>query len=389
MEFRRDRVTWMAYAMLAWFAYLQAAPGLVVPHLRDELDIGYGVGGLHVAAFATGSLVAGLSAGALERAYGRRALLWGSAAMLALGTLGLTLGRVPAATVGALLVAGWGGAGVLITVQALLADHHGERRAIAFTEANVAAAVAYVVLVGGLSLAAAAGLGWRAALLASFTLPFALWWRNRATAIEAPPPVAEVESGRLPAAFRVAVAMLFCTVAAEWCITAWGASFAEDAANASADTAVALMFGYFGGVVVGRTVGSRLTRRFDERRLLAGALAVSVAGFALLWPAGSGVAVFVGLAVIGLGLGNLFPLGLAVCVGLAPERAQLASGRAVMAGSLAVLLAPLTIGALADATSLTAAMGVVPVMLALAAAGLTIVARSTPARGREPVGATP
>ena len=66
--------------------------------------------------------------------------------------------------------------------------------------------------------------------------------------------------------------------------------------------------------------------------------------------------VFAGLAVIGLGLGNLFPLGLAVCVGLAPDRAQLASGRAVMAGALAVLLAPLTIGALADATSLTAAL---------------------------------
>ncbi len=76
MEFRRDRVTWMAYAMLAWFAYLQAAPGLVVPHLRDELDIGYGVGGLHVAAFATGSILAGLTAGALERRFGRRALLW-------------------------------------------------------------------------------------------------------------------------------------------------------------------------------------------------------------------------------------------------------------------------------------------------------------------------
>ena len=40
-----------------------------------------------------------------------------------------------------------------------------------------------------------------------------------------------------------------------------------------------------------------------------------------------------------------------------------------MAGALAVLLAPLTIGALADATSLTAALAVVPVMLALAAAG--------------------
>jgi hypothetical protein len=43
--------------------------------------------------------------------------------------------------------------------------------------------------------------------------------------------------------------------------------------------------------------------------------------------------------------------------------------------SLAVLLAPLTVGALADATSLTAAFGVVPVVLALAAAALALVRR--------------
>jgi hypothetical protein len=41
--------------MLAWFAYLQAAPGLVVVHLRDELGLSYAVGGLHVAAFAAGA----------------------------------------------------------------------------------------------------------------------------------------------------------------------------------------------------------------------------------------------------------------------------------------------------------------------------------------------
>jgi pantothenate synthetase len=44
--------------------------------------------------------------------------------------------------------------------------------------------------------------------------------------------------------------------------------------------------------------------------------------------------------------------------------------------SFAVLLAPLTVGALADATSLTAALGIVPVMLVLAAAGLTLVRRA-------------
>ena len=69
-------------------------------------------------------------------------------------------------------------------------------------------------------------------------------------------------------------------------------------------------------------------------------------------------------------------MGISVTVALAPERAALASGRAVGVTSFAVLLAPLTVGALADATSLTAALGVVPVALALAAAGLTLVRRA-------------
>ena len=53
-RFRRDRLTWIAYVLLAWFAYLQAAPGLVIGHLRDELHLSYSTGGLYVAAFAAG-----------------------------------------------------------------------------------------------------------------------------------------------------------------------------------------------------------------------------------------------------------------------------------------------------------------------------------------------
>ena len=69
-------------------------------------------------------------------------------------------------------------------------------------------------------------------------------------------------------------------------------------------------------------------------------------------------------------------------VGLAPDRAALASGRAVMVTSFAVLLAPVAVGTLADATSLRAALGVVPGLLLLAAVGLAVVsaarARVTP-----------
>jgi len=373
--FRRDRLTWIAYVLLAWFAYLQAAPGLVIVHLRDELDLSYSAGGLHVAAFAAGSLVAGVVSARLERALGRRALFWSAAALMAAGAIGLTAGRTAEVTVGSVLVMGVGGGLLLATIQAALADHHGERRAVALAEANVAASIAYVVLIGALSLTAALHAGWRVALLASLAVPALAWWRNRRLAIEAPPP-SRLAQGRLPGVFWIAAAMLFCTTAAEWCINAWGATFVEDAAGVSTDTAVALLAGYFGGVVAGRTLGSRLARRHDPARLLALALAVAAAGFAILWPSTGAAQALVGLSLLGIGLGNLFPMGLSVTVALAPERAVLASGRAVAMTSFAVLLAPLTVGTLADATSLTAALGVVPVMLVLAAAGLTLVRRA-------------
>jgi MFS family permease len=373
-QFRRDRLTWLLYVMLAWFAYLQAAPGLVIAHLRGELDLSYSTGGLHVAAFAAGSMAAGVVSARVERALGRRTLFWASAALMAAGTVGLTAGRVAAVTVAAVLVMGAGGGSLLVAIQAALADHHGVRRAVALTEANVAASVSYVVLIGVLSLVAALGVGWRAALLVSLLVPAALWWRNRRLAIDAPPP-SEVVAGGLPRVFWVAAVMLFCMAAAEWCITAWGATFVEVAAGVSIDTAVASMGGYFAGVVAGRVLGSRLTRRHDPARLLALALAVTAAGFAVLWPAAGPTQALLGLALLGIGLGNLFPIGLAVTVALAPGQAGLASGRAVLMTSFAVLLAPLTVGTLADATSLTAALGVVPVVLALAAAALALVRR--------------
>lgn len=377
--FRRDRLTWVAYLMLAWFAYLQAAPGLVIVHLRDELGLSYSAGGLHVAAFAAGSLVAGLVCAGVERAVGRRTLFWASAAVMAAGTVGLVVARVAPLTIGSVLVMGLGGGALLVTIQAALADHHAEGRAVALTEANVAAAVAYVVLIGTLSLTAALHLGWRIALLASLVVPLLMWWGNRGLAIAAPPP-SSVENERLPGVFWIAAAMLFCMVAVEWCITAWGATFVADAAGVPTDTAVALMAGYFGGVVVGRALGSGLTRRYAPERLLALALALTAAGFAVLWPSTGPVQALAGLLLLGLGLGNLFPLGLAVAVALAPGRAAAASARAVLMTSFAVLIAPLTVGTLADATSLTAALGAVPVALVLAATGLVLVRRVPRAR---------
>jgi predicted MFS family arabinose efflux permease len=379
-EFQRDRMTWVAYAMLAWFAYLQASPGLVVPHLRDELHMSYSAGGLHVAGFAAGSLTAGLISARAERAAGRRALFWLSALAMASGAILLTAGRTEVLTIAATTVMGLGGGLLLVTIQALLSDRHGRNRTIALTEANVAASAAYVILIGALALAAATHAGWRAALLAVLALPPLAFALSRGERLQAPPPPPR-DHGTLPAAFWIAAAMLFCTTAAEWCVTGWGASFVKDEAHVSTDSAVTLMGGYFAGVLLGRLTGSVLARRHAAHKLLAGALGLTAIGFAILWPAASPATALAGLLVLGIGLGNLFPLGLSVTVGLAPDHAQLASGRAVLVTSAAVLLAPLTVGALADATSISAALSVVPAALALAAVGLTAVTRTalTPA----------
>ena len=371
----RDRLTWVAYVMLAWFAYLQAAPGLVVPHLRDELDLSYTAGGLHVAAFAVGSIGAGLLLPRLESRVGRRLVLWWSSAVLALGTLALTAGDRVEATVGALLVMGFGGGLLLATIQATLADHHGARRTVALAEANVAAGVSYLVLIGAFAATAALGLGWRAALLISLLVPAAVWFGNRRMPVDARSP-RRVEGSSLPGVFWVAAGVLMCGAAAEWCVTAWGATFVEEAAHVSTDTAVSLMAGYFGGFLVGRILGSRLAHRYEPTQLLGGAIGVAFVGFAVLWPSTTVVQALLGLTLVGIGIGNLFPMALSMTVALAFDRAALASGRAVSMTSLAVLLAPLTVGSLADATSLKAALMVVPVMLGLATVGLVLVGRT-------------
>ncbi len=371
-EFRRDGLTWIAYLMLAWFAYLQAAPGLVLPHLRNELHLGYGAGGLHVAGFAAGSMLAGVTSSRLERALGRRRLFWAAAVVLGVGAIGLTAARVVALTVGSVFVMGVGGGLLLVTIQAMLVDRHGPRSPIALAEVNVAASSAYLVLIGALSLTAALHGNWRVALLASLVLPVLAWSRNHRLPIETPP-ASDVARGRLPGVFWIAAGMLVCTTAAEWCITAWGASFVQGAVDVSADAAVTVMVGYFGGVLGGRIVGSRLTRRYDPARLLWVALGLSVVGFAVLWPAATSVQALLGLALLGVGLGNLFPMAISVTVALAPGQSALANGRAVAATSVAVLLAPLLVGTLADATSIKAALTVLPVMIVLAAAGLAVV----------------
>jgi fucose permease len=301
---------------------------------------------------------------------------------MALGALALVFARGAIFTVLGAGILGALGALLVIMIQSTLSARHGPLRATAITESNVVAAVGALAapsLVGGFQ---AVGLGWRMALILGALLWLVAFWQFRRTAIperrvQAVPISARQDkptSGRLPATFWVLWSVIFAAVAMEWCMGFWGAEFIESTTHLSRAAASSAMSVFFGAIVVGRFVGSQLTRRYDSITLLLAALLLVGVGFPIFWLAPSIPLTLGGLFVAGLGLANLFPLTASVAIGVASELADTASARLAMGAGLAILIAPQILGTLADSVGIQAAYGVVMVLWA-AALVTTLIAR--------------
>lgn len=367
--FHRDRFTWLAYAMLGYFAYLQAAPGVAMPLLRSDLDLSYTLGGLHISALAGGMVVAGLSSDRAVARWGRPAVFWGGGAGMAAGSLLLVVGQHPAITVLGTALMGLLGTLLLATVQSGLADHHGARRAIALTESNVVASASTILpplLIGGFTRV---GLGWRAAFVTAILVWLLLRITERRTPVPASRarPIGGVDAGgRLPRRFWLNWAALVLAVAAEWSVISWGAEFLVSAADLRKADASATMTLFFVAMMLGRGLGSRLVHRADVVRLWFVAMAVAVGGFLVFWLAPAPALIIGGLFVAGLGMANIFPFLLTIGVGSAPEQADRASARITLGAGLAILLAPQALGTLADAAGIRAAFAVTLTLLLVA-----------------------
>src|SRR4051812_14218644 len=126
--------------MLGFYNYLLSGLGPLMPSLREELGLSYSVASLHFSAFAIGMILAGLVGDRIVRHWGRKRVFWTGAAGLVAGAVALTLFHTPILTIGSVLLMGWVGSLVLILIPAILADRHGENRAIAIVEANILSA---------------------------------------------------------------------------------------------------------------------------------------------------------------------------------------------------------------------------------------------------------
>jgi fucose permease len=171
----------------------------------------------------------------------------------------------------------------------------------------------------------------------------------------------------LPRAFWRAWAYVVAVVAVEFAIVFWAATLVERQAGVSVPEATSIAALFLGGMFAGRlAMGYGLAVGRAPREAAWAALAVVALGGVLAWVTTSPVVAGAGLFVAGLGVAGLYPLGVAAALATAPGRLTLAGNRLTVASGLAILVAPLALGAIADLTGVVVGWGLV---LALVLAG--------------------
>jgi fucose permease len=362
--FYRDRFTWLAYLMLAFYGYFLNVLGPITPFLKDELQLSYTVSSLHFTAFAMGILLVGLGGHWVIERLGRWRSLWLGAFGMSAGVILLALGRSAPLTIAASFLMGMIGSLILAIIPSALSDRHGEQRAIALSEANVIASLvasAAPLMVGWFALTAG---GWRLGLVIAACTPLLL-----RIALKQAEPSADASKSvttgdtRLPGLYWAYWAAIVLAVSIEFCMVFWSADYLEIGLGVPKVNAAQAVSLFLSAMIVGRLASSRLVKRFSTHRLVLASILLASAGFLAYWMAGHPMLAEAGLFITGLGVASLYPLILSLAIGAAGGKSVHASASASLASGVAILSLPLVLGRLADAVGIRQAYGVVILLL--------------------------
>jgi fucose permease len=367
LPFHRTRMTWLAYLMLAIYAYFLNIFGPITPYLKSELALSYTVSSLHFTAFAAGILGAGFASPRVVRYVGRIASLWIGAAGLSLGACFLLLGRTPLLTIGASFVMGLLGSMILAVVPGTLSDLHGEMRAVALSEANLLSSLLATLAPLVVGWAVLWSGQWRWALGITLIAPLlfmVLLGRHDAPGMARAASAMPSDAARhLPLRYWVYWVALTLAVAIEFCMIYWSADYLEKAVGLPRASAAQAVSVFLAAMIAGRWAGSRLVRRFAPRLVITVAVVVAGLGFLVFWLTASPGIALAGLFMTGLGVANLYPLLMSLAIGSAGSMTVEASSRATLASGAAILALPLVLGRIADSAGIQMAFVVVLVLI--------------------------
>lgn len=371
----RTSFVWTIYLLLGLFSFAISMIGPMVPYLQDETGMSYTLAGLHQSSFALGMVVMGLFGGRLVSRNNIQKSLWGGMVLMISGLSVMVLGKGPFFSLPGVFIMSLGGTLSLSAIQTCFAIEPRQVRRQFIMEANVVASIMSMLVPLVLLAGSATILGWRIVLpvlvlcllgIASFGVP-ATGRRLRVQHDSL-----QTNSGKLgPAYWRIWLVM-FLGVSVEWAIGFWCMTYLLGLPGNSRETAAigTMILGL--SSVLGRFAASRISNQISERRLLYMVLILIAAGFPAYWLRAGVFSAFAGLALCGFAGANLYPLGFSMAIGAAPNNPARASSMAPVASGIAVGLAPLLLGRLADATDMRLALLYVPFGMAAMLAVLLV-----------------
>ncbi|TDC41879.1 MFS transporter [Actinomadura sp. KC345] len=226
---------------------------------------------------------------------------------------------------------------------------------------------------------AAAGLGFTTTVLAAALLSLPAGLALGRTYLPDPPRPAATAAGtgrgarRMPAAVYLIGVLGFIAFMTEGTIADWSGLLLHEEMGAGEAVAAAGYPVFELAMLLGRLVGDRIRMRVGTRRLLTGAgLGTALGMTVVVLAPGPGVAI-AGFFVTGLVVCTVVPTTISLAGTADPDRPAAAVAQVGAMGYGGLLLGPVVVGFLAEATSLRVGVGTVVVLALLIAAGARFV----------------
>jgi MFS family permease len=371
----------LAFARLSLAGYLLYGFGYVVPLLRQDLGLSETLAGLHASAIAVGIIVSGVAGDAFTRRLGADSA--GRAAVLGVGAASFVVAVAPDVVVSLVagLFFGFFAGAVLSAVNQQLSALGGRAASVALARANLSALVS--TLLAPLAIAALddLGVGGRLGLLVPLpliALVEVVNWRRPIGGPQKPDARSAPGGGgeRLPGAYWRAWVVLVLVVAIEFSIVFWASSLIGIRTGTTVSEATTAAAVFLLGMIVARAaLSTGLGTHLSRGRLMTAALLLVVVGIAGTWQATSVPLSAVALFIAGLGVGPLYPVGVAFSLSLVRSAPEAAAARTTLASGVAILSAPFILAVTADQIGLVNAWPMLGA-IALLAIGMLVLTRA-------------
>lgn len=361
MPGRREAVATRIVFFIAGFAVSAWAP--LIPFAKRRLLLDDGQLGLMLLCLGVGSVLMMPLAGGLAARFGcRRTLLVAGAALcLCMPALMLAPGVPAMALVLAVFGASLGVLDVVVNVQAVIVERASGRAMMSgfhgmYSVGGIAGAggVAAALALGASPLLAIGTTAIIASLLLAVSRGGLLAYGG-----DADHPAFVLPRGRV----LLIGAVCFALFLSEGAVLDWSAVFLSSVRNADPATAG---FGYVAFAVtmtLGRLTGDRIVQALGAFRVVLGGALIAAAGFAVAILVPSPLAGLAGFALVGAGAANVVPVMFSAAGRQHAMPTHLAVAAVTTMGYAGILLGPAALGFIAGLASLSAALGLLVVLL--------------------------